>query len=328
MLSEVFGMTPIGRVGERTEAMMVHFVVLSVISGMIGLVISGFSAYHIYLTIRNRTTLESLEKTRYLSPLKTMVAKRLEENGRSFSGEDEGEHRYRNGNVQGRQSFGEQLREMGTALTEIHANALPGVLRPEEGEEEQEMELAADGRPQDSPAMSSLRRYLNEDALDDEERQYARYLDDRDNARLPNAFDLGWKRNMIAVLGPNPWLWFLPICNSEGDGWNWQKSELWSRRREEMRWERERDFRDRRGGGLEVDIHAIAPWRAPPPGDNAGYVPEYDDSSEEEDEDRRQQKRLLRYNERHQQQLTGSRRGIQNWNDVPDEMLFGQDRRR
>jgi palmitoyltransferase ZDHHC2/15/20 len=291
MWEEVFNPGGPGRIGVpdggQTETMMVHFVILSVISGIIGLVITGFTSYHVYLVSRNRTTLEALEKTRYLSPLKTMVTKRLEQAPN---------------NTARRHSFGDQLREVGTALTEIHADALPGILRPEEGEEDVEM-------GHDSPAMSSLRRYLNEDNLDEEERQYARYLDDRDNDRLPNAFDLGWRRNITAVLGPSPWLWFLPICNSPGDGWTWEKSETWARKRDEMRWEREREFRNRQENGP-------GEWVRPqiyPPAQLDGYTAEPEDSSDDDDEDR-QRKRLLRS----PPDVRGNQR---NWNDVPEDML-------
>jgi hypothetical protein len=48
--------------------MPVNYILLSVLSGIIGLVISGFTAWHIHLTATGSTTIESLEKTRYLSP--------------------------------------------------------------------------------------------------------------------------------------------------------------------------------------------------------------------------------------------------------------------
>jgi hypothetical protein len=51
---------------------------------------------------------------------------------------------------------------------------------------------------------------------------------------MPNAFDLGWRRNLLHLFGPNPWLWGLPICNTTGDGWKWEVSEKWVRKVEEM----------------------------------------------------------------------------------------------
>lgn len=50
--------------------MPVNWILLAVISGVIGIVISGFSGYHFYLVFKGETTIESMEKTRYLAPLK------------------------------------------------------------------------------------------------------------------------------------------------------------------------------------------------------------------------------------------------------------------
>jgi hypothetical protein len=40
-----------------------------------------------------------------------------------------------------------------------------------------------------------------------------------------NPFDLGRERNFIQVFGPNPWIWFLPIGASQGDGVHWETAE-------------------------------------------------------------------------------------------------------
>lgn len=50
--------------------MPVNYVMLAVISGIIGLVLAGFTGWHIILASRGQTTIECLEKTRYLSPLR------------------------------------------------------------------------------------------------------------------------------------------------------------------------------------------------------------------------------------------------------------------
>jgi palmitoyltransferase len=89
--------------------------------------------------------------------------------------------------------------------------------------------------------------------------RYADYLDERDSEHLPNAFDLGWRRNAKQVFGSNPLLWWLPVCNSEGDGWTWEPSQKWltasediKRRREaEMQIERQSQHAD----GLGQDNH-------------------------------------------------------------------------
>lgn len=57
--------------GEYTESLMpVNYVMLAVVSGIIGLVLAGFTGWHIILASRGQTTIECLEKTRYLSPLR------------------------------------------------------------------------------------------------------------------------------------------------------------------------------------------------------------------------------------------------------------------
>lgn len=60
--------------GEYTESLMpVNYVMLAVISGIIGLVLAGFTGWHILLASRGQTTIECLEKTRYLSPLRKSI---------------------------------------------------------------------------------------------------------------------------------------------------------------------------------------------------------------------------------------------------------------
>lgn len=57
--------------GEYSDSLMpVNYVMLAVISGIIGVVLAGFTGWHILLASRGQTTIECLEKTRYLSPLR------------------------------------------------------------------------------------------------------------------------------------------------------------------------------------------------------------------------------------------------------------------
>lgn len=209
---------------------VVHFILLAVLSGVIGLVLGGFTIWHIYLTCRNQTTIESLEKTRYLSPLRQQIQPHLRQ-AQQRTYVDPENH-----------TIGERVRDLGDRLTEIHANALPGVLRPEEGEE----------RASPSPAQRSLQHNLtwSQQEAQRERDRYQDYLDERDSEHLPNAFNLGWRKNLRQVFGPSPLLWWLPICNSEGDGWNWEPSQKWldaredikRRRQEEMHIERQREW--------------------------------------------------------------------------------------
>ena len=122
-------------------------------------------------------------------------------------------------------------------LTEIHANALPGVTRPEEGEELLASDPDVEGG---TAAQSSLRRTYEQMEQDRERARYEDYLDEVDSDRLPNAFDLGWRRNLKHLFGDKPLLWPVPICNTSGDGWTWEPNVKWLQAREELQHERER----------------------------------------------------------------------------------------
>ncbi|KAF8534050.1 DHHC palmitoyltransferase-domain-containing protein [Trichophaea hybrida] len=63
--SEIFTNSNGGNMDDLTP---VNWVLLAVISGIIGLVLSGFTIWHLMLTGSNMTTIESLEKIRYTAP--------------------------------------------------------------------------------------------------------------------------------------------------------------------------------------------------------------------------------------------------------------------
>lgn len=288
--------------------MPVNYILLAVLSGIIGLVLTGFTAWHIYLACNGRTTIESLEKTRYLSPLKKSMQQQI--NQRNYVDQDG-------------PSFGEQLRE-------IHANALPGVTRPEEGEE------------RSSPAQDSLRRNWTDWERQREHDRYSEYLDEQDSEKLPNAFDLGWRRNLKHVMGENLWLWPLPICNTTGDGWEWEPSQKWIEARDQVAREREAEMRVQKARERETQMLEqraregparsnqgdrpspgwATPSRAPmrtserrsssePPASNED---EYENSSDEERTDRHA---FLPP----QQQRKSRAQPTSNWNDIPDDFL-------
>ena len=208
--------------------MPINYVLLAVMSGIIGLVLTGFTAWHISLAWRGQTTIECLEKTRYLSPLKKQLQKQ----------------RYANGHGGPEETYGQQL-------AEIHANALPGVTREEEGEE---IYHPYGDLEQGSDAQDSLRRNYHEMERDRERDRYEDYLDEQDSEKLPNAFDLGWKRNLQHLFGDKPSLWLLPICNTSGDGWHWEASQKWLeanedvRRQREAQWQKQNQRGQHRGG--------------------------------------------------------------------------------
>ncbi|PFH61393.1 hypothetical protein XA68_17505 [Ophiocordyceps unilateralis] len=210
--------------------MPVNFIVLVVLSGIIGLVVGGFTAWHVMLACRGQTTIECLEKTRYLSPLRRMHQQHA-------------------------------LPPTAQRLVDIHANALPGVTRPEEGESSVTVAGSVDADMEADPEALHLasRRQLSYADREREQtrRRYEDYLDEHDSDKLPNAFDLGWRRNLTHLLGPTPALWLLPICNTTGDGWVWEAGPRWLDARERLRRERQRQ--------REREINAG--WGAPENGD-------------------------------------------------------------
>ncbi|KAL2266346.1 hypothetical protein VTJ83DRAFT_5698 [Remersonia thermophila] len=210
--------------------MPVNYIMLCIIGGIIGLVIGAFTGWHLWLATRGQTTIECLEKTRYLSPLRRSM-----------------HQAYINQHTPGQ---GIPLPSYGQQLLDLHQNALPGITRPEEGEELRRDPAPRPRSPDDLEARDSsygpqLQAGSRRFTYDEMERMRARrryqdYLDEQDSSKLPNAFDLGPKRNLLHLFGHNPWLWLLPICNTTGDGWSWEPNPKWLDAREKLareRWE-------------------------------------------------------------------------------------------
>lgn len=219
--------------------MPINYVLLCVISGIIGLVLTGFTIWHLSLAYRGQTTIECLEKTRYLSPLRKSMRRQ----------------QFGNANGNGGQSYGQQL-------AEIHANTVPGVTRSEEGEamlSNGDVELGAGSR-----AQKLLQRDYGEMERSRERERYEDYLDEQDSEKLPSAFDLGWRRNLQHLFGNRPLLWWLPICNTSGDGWYWEPNPKWVEAREVIRKEREGQWQEDEDRGRDVygDGHHDRRWPA------------------------------------------------------------------
>lgn len=177
---------------------------LSVISGIIGLVVGAFTGWHIHLARCGQTTIECLEKTRYLPPLRKTY---------------NSAHNPAN-----------NVPEAARHFVDFHTNALPGITRPEEGEERRS--YPPDGS---HPVQLSYAQREREQR----QRRYEEYLDEQDSEKLPNVFDLGWKRNLLHLFGPTPALWFFPVSNTTGDGWTWEASSKWLEARDRLKAERE-----------------------------------------------------------------------------------------
>lgn len=242
----------------------VQVIILAVVAGIIGLVLTGFTGWHLYLCAKGSTTIECLEKTRYLSG----VRKRVEQHRRDVKNGMHSRSLSQGG-------VGEALQRAGGQLLEFHANAVPGASRYEEGEEHtspvtsvrnqirehttpSEGGYGEDILPNDSsPAQQALRRNYGHYEIDRERERYEEYMEDRDSTKMPNAFDLGWKRNLAHLFGPNPWLRWLPVCNTTGDGWRWEVSQEWQHAQEEAsrRKEARIQMARERGEAYVVPLH-------------------------------------------------------------------------
>ena len=220
----------------------INMVLLVVLSGIIGVVLAGFTGWHIHLASRNQTTIECLEKTRYSTPIKRTMQRAAH---LTDGGENPG-----------------LMQRAGQQLASIHANAIPGVTRTEEGEE----------RPSPNEgerlmtAQEALRMNYNDLERERERERYESYLEEKESEKLPNAFDLGWRRNLRTLFGEQPLLWFLPVSTTVGDGWHWEPNPKWLAAREAMRLAREDHWaeQERReaemgwgNGGLDNRRHYI-----------------------------------------------------------------------
>lgn len=223
--------------------MPVNYILLALVAGVFALALTAFGGWHLSLALTNMTTIECLEKTRYLAPVRAQLnGFRGAANGHAAAGNTVGA---RNGVSIGRQ------------LAEIHANALPGVLREEEGEARPSPPPSQHGPPLNPssfshpapPARAALQLNASQYESHRERARYESYLDEKYNEKLPHAFDLGKRKNLGMLFGDEPWLWGLPVCNTKGDGWTWETSERWRREREVVGWERERELAVYGGGG-------------------------------------------------------------------------------
>ncbi|KAE8355223.1 DHHC palmitoyltransferase-domain-containing protein [Aspergillus coremiiformis] len=215
----------------------VNVVLLAILGGIIGLVLSGFTVWHLSLAVRNLTTIESLEKTRYVSPLQKALDRRRYENilgnNRNDDGHDDPD------------SLGHRLQDYGNQILDAHTNAFPGVTGPEEGE----VFLPAHSQPSPrgfhhTPAQQALSRSYVELERQRERDRYQSYLDEEDNEKMPNAFDLGWRRNLLHLFGDRPLLWPIPVRTTSGDGWHWETSPKFLEAREKVRQKREQEVNE------------------------------------------------------------------------------------
>ncbi|KAI6354424.1 hypothetical protein MCOR25_008615 [Pyricularia grisea] len=258
------------------DLMPINYIMLCVISGIIGLVVGAFTIWHLVLVGRGQTTIECLEKTRYLSPLR-----------KSLRNAYDAQH----------SGHGIPLPAYGQQILEMHENIAPGITRPEEGEDY----ASGGGQPASTFAQRNgngalysevpgpegqMGRRLTYDELERyrARKRYDEYLDEQDSAKLPNVFDLGVRRNYLHLFGHNPWLWPLPICTTTGDGWSWEPSPKWIEARDKLALEREQQrARERAAGwGMPDDAHDAAP---PPWSQTSQSAPVYAQNGQQQTHD-------------------------------------------
>ncbi|PWY88925.1 Palmitoyltransferase pfa3 [Aspergillus heteromorphus CBS 117.55] len=211
----------------------INVVLLAVLGGIIGLVLSGFTVWHISLALRGITTIECLEKTRYVSPLRKALDRHRYEH---LLGSESGD---------ARDGLSHRLQDYGGQILDAHANAIPGVTRPEEGEEQipppREALSRGPGQEHLTPAQQALSRSYAEIERQREHDRYQNYLDEEDSEKMPHAFDLGWRRNLRHLFGDRPLLWPVPVSTTTGDGWHWEPSMKFMEARDRVRVRRERE---------------------------------------------------------------------------------------
>lgn len=218
----------------------VNVVLLAILGGIIGLVLTGFTGWHISLAIRGTTTIECLEKTRYVSPLRKVLDRHL----------DQGPNGNGNGVDPTHESLTHRLQGYGNQIIDAHANAIPGVTRPEEGEERlspaphppgQGPGFGSQHETHLTPAQQALSRSYADMERQREHDRYQDYLNEQDSEKMPSAFDLGWRGNLRHLFGPRALLWPIPISTTTGDGWRWEPSTQFLEARETLRLQREQD---------------------------------------------------------------------------------------
>jgi palmitoyltransferase len=158
------------------------------------------------------------------------------------------------------QGEGVPLPRYGQQLIDIQNNNIHGVARPEEGEEMRSPYNSSSTSNSSStfssgPMLEGSRHITYDDMQRYQaQKRYEEYLDEVDSTKLPHAFDLGARANLLHLFGPTPWLWPFPICNTIGDGWSWEPSPKWIEARDKIARDREEQrAREARAGWGEPE---------------------------------------------------------------------------
>ncbi len=219
--------------GYMDTLMPINYIMLVIMAGIIGIALAGFTAWHYSLALYGQTHIECLEKTRYVSPIRGA----------------------RQGGHSGVAAFAhKRLPVYGAQLSTLINNApAPGqddAPRLHSSHSAHSADSAAPSHePQNVPYRAPPRQTWEHIERQRERDRYENYMDEVDSAKLPHAFDLGRKKNLETLFGPTKLLWFLPICNSIGDGWSWEPSPKWIEARDNIRREGEEQLQRERGAG-------------------------------------------------------------------------------
>ncbi|KAL1895836.1 palmitoyltransferase for Vac8p [Sporothrix stenoceras] len=265
--------------------MPVQYIMLTVVGGIIGFAVGLFTVWHIVLASRGQTTIECMEKTRYSSSLRgsmpftaaATVAGAIGDGISTLSA-----------NAQAAAAeHGVPLPQYGRQMNNMNGNR-DSYSHSRTGDEEQGLFAGVQGAHDDddddddntllnyssSVASASttgpqnqMGRRLTYDELERyrAQKRHDAYMDEQDSAKMPHAFDLGTRRNLLHMFGPSPWLWPLPVPTTTGDGWTWEPSPKWVAARERI--QRDRDAqraRERAAGWGMDDGDDASSSRAPP----------------------------------------------------------------
>lgn len=208
---------------------------LVVLSGMLGLALLAFTGWHLSLLFRNLTTIENLEETRYLTPLRERLDRQKRKAQTRMAQQD--------------------TKSVDTAITS-HASSNPGTPKTDGDSKSGNSNLSTRSTPRHVPLEQAAgyvngqpspmrglyyQKYIEKERARERER-YEEYLDEQEIKNLPNPFDQGWKSNVRHVFGPSPLLWWFPISNSVGDGWQWELSTKFLETRRKMDEQREQQL--------------------------------------------------------------------------------------
>ncbi|KAI5309899.1 palmitoyltransferase for Vac8p [Ascosphaera atra] len=217
--------------------------ILVVLGGVIGLVLSGFTGWHISLACRNQTTIESLERTRYLTPLREV----LDQERRKVM------VAWNQGTLKPPANMAARLQALDAARMD-GANGGGGNGAAASGQWTKDSDTNPGG------FSHTVNPYqFGPDHLHELERHYI-YVDDEETAQLPHAFDLGWRNNLRQLFGDSVLEWFLPfpisisLCGGSGrrkatgigmgNGWEWQVSRRFEDAKQRLEEKRKGRIRD------------------------------------------------------------------------------------